>query len=219
MNKYECDVCKRKFDSETALKQHVNSKHEKKLKNKEADKTKLKLPKKFSTYLIIAFITLVVGFIVYRGVNTTPGSQIGQLGSTHIHADIGIYLDGKEITPIPPQYYVKTPYVHFEGGPGAGTVIHIHATNVPLNLLFKSMGMNFDSDCFYLDNGQKYCTSGDKTLKMFIKHENENWAQNYDYGNYIFNDLDKILISYDNENQENLEKQMSSVTDYSKDNS
>lgn len=219
MDKYECDICRRKFGSETALKQHVNSKHREKLENKETHKTKLKLPKKSSTYLILFFIVLVIGFIVYRGVNTTLGPQIGQLGSTHIHADIGIYLDGKEITPIPPQYYVKGPYMHFEGGPGAGTVIHMHAVNVPLVLLLKSMGMNLDPNCFYLDNGQKYCTSADKTLKMFVKHENENWTQNYDYGNYVFDDLDKILISYGNENQESLEEQMNSVTDYSRDNS
>ncbi len=220
MKKYECGVCKRKFGSEIALNQHMNSKHEKKSEIKKTKKEiKLKFPKKIGIYITLVSVLLVVGFIVYRGINSSSGAEIGQIGSTHIHADIGIFLNGKQMTPIPPQYYVRSPYVHFEGGPGAGTVIHIHATGVPLSLLFKSLSVDFDSKCFTSYSGQKYCSDDQKTLKMFVKHKDGNWTQNYENEKYVFEDLDKILITYGNESMEGIEKQMDSVTDYSKDNS
>ena len=47
-----------------------------------------------------------------------------------------------------------------------------------------------------------------KTLKMYINGE-----LNKEFSNYEFKDLDKILISYGNEDEKQIKKQIDSVTD------
>ena len=50
-----------------------------------------------------------------------------------------------------------------------------------------------------------------KSLDFFI-----NGKEHPDIGNYVFRDLDKILVSYGDETEEELIKQINSVTDYAK---
>ncbi|MBI4894701.1 MAG: hypothetical protein HY833_03125 [Candidatus Aenigmarchaeota archaeon] len=146
------------------------------------------------------------------------GAPLGQLGSTHIHADFQIYLDGDQITPLERRYYVRGPYMHVETGPGEGVVIHMHATNSPLSIFFRSLGMSLNSECFRLDNGKDYCNSGTKTLKMFVKKEFGDWEENRQFHTYIFQNHDRILITYGDETAEELQAQKDSVTEFSRDN-
>ena len=86
----------------------------------------------------------------------------------------------------------------------------MHATNVPLGLFFKSIGMKFSSDCFELDTGEKHCDGG----KMFVKRAGGEWERNYEMEKYVFRDGDKVLISYGNETEEQLKQQMQSVDSF-----
>jgi hypothetical protein len=164
-------------------------------------------------------LLIIVGIIyfVYQALSN-PYSGMGPLGSTHIHADIAIYLNGKPITPFSTKYFLKSRYIHVEHGPGAGYVIHMHATNIPLGFFFKSLGMSFSKDCFILDDGSKYCNNETHTLKFYVKHKDSDWLLNEEFEKYVFKDLDKILISYGNESLEEIKAQQDSVTDYAKDN-
>ncbi len=211
MEKVECKHCGKKFGNSQALNQHINSKHA------QTESVKQKPVKiKSSKIAVYGIILLAVAGIVY-GVywSISSKSSIGAVGSTHIHADLSIVLDGKQITPFSVKYYVRSPYVHVESGPGAGYVVHIHATGVPLGMFIKSLGMGLDENCFTYDTGVKYCNDG-KTVKMFVKNNNGEWKKNYDFGNYVFESLDKILISYGNETDEELQQQMEKVTDFAK---
>lgn len=208
MEKIECKHCGKKFDNSKALEQHINTKHFHKTEVVK-QKQKIKLGK-IVIYGLIFLVVAGLGFLVYLTLTST--SSMGALGSTHIHAIFGLFLDGREITPLPTRYFVKSQYVHVESGDGAATgrKIHIHATNVPLELFFKSIGMEFSSECFELDTGDRYCNDG-KTLKMFVKHAGSEWEMNNEMENYIYKDGDKILISYGNETEEELKQQMQSV--------
>lgn len=216
MEKVSCDICGRKFKTSEALNQHKNDAH-KQVPTTETTTVKKKVSKgKILAVLIPVVIVGLIGYGIFWAL-TTEG--IGTLGSTHIHADFAIFLNGREITPLPEQFYVASSYVHIETGPGAGRVIHMHATNVPLKMFFKSLGMNFDSECFELSRSERYCNDGINTLKMFVKHANATWKQNFEYGDYVFLDLDKILITYGDETDEEIQLQQNNVTDFSKDNS
>ncbi len=70
-------------------------------------------------------------------------------------------------------------------------------------LFFGTLGIKFNSTRFVVD-GIDYC-SNEKTLKMYV-----NGQLNNEFGNYEFNDLDRILVTYGNESQ--LASQISSVT-------
>ena len=214
MEKVSCDTCGRKFKTNEALDQHKNDAHKQsssvKSEKKKASKGKI------LAILIPILIVGLVGYGIYWAL-TTEG--IGSLGSTHIHADFAIFLNGKEITPLPRQYFVASSYAHVETGPGEGNVIHMHATKVPLKMFFDSLGMTFNSECFEIGRDNKNCNDGVNTIKMFVKHWNATWEQNSEYEKYIFKDLDKVLITYGSETGEEVQLQQNNVTDFAKDNS
>ena len=219
MEKVQCKDCKKTFDSARALEQHTTAKHS---QQSETYKSAQVVKRKFSTksLAVYAIVVFVAGIVIYGLIwaFTTP-NQIGPIGGTHIHADFAVFLDGKQITPFGPQYFVRARHVHVESGPGEGTIIHMHATGVSLGNFFNTLSMKFDKDCFVTDSKVSYCNSADKTLKMFVKHAVGNWTQNSDYDKYVFTDLDKILITYGNETPDQLQLQMNAVTDFAKENS
>ncbi|MBI1978682.1 MAG: hypothetical protein HYS62_01315 [Candidatus Aenigmarchaeota archaeon] len=215
MEKVSCDVCGRKFKTSEALTQHKNDAHKQTSDEKQQRKKKISTGK-ILAFLIPSLIVLGIGYGIYWALST---EGVGTIGSTHIHADFAVFLDSEEITPLPEQYFVASPYVHVETGAGAGTVIHIHATDVPLKMFFNSLGMKFNSECFEAGQDNKYCNYGDTTLKMFVKHANSTWEQNFEYEKYISQDLDKILITYGSDTDEEIQLQQNNVTDFSKDNS
>jgi hypothetical protein len=188
---------------------------------------KLKISKNSLYIVILVVVVASAGYGAYTYIgsqptkpttSSAPTAQLGALGSNHIHADLAIYMEGTPITPFSPRYYVKSPYMHVESGPGEGYVLHMHAINTPLSIFFRSIGMTYNSECFRLDNGKEYCNDGEKRLRMFVKHDGGQWEENRQFHTYIFQDLDKILITYGNDSPDEIKKQQDSVTDWAKDN-
>jgi len=151
-----------------------------------------------------------------------PGAKIGILGSQHIHADWKIYIDGKAL-----DFYDKShmermrnnmpvsSFIHVDSDSPApektGDILHMHASGVPLWIFFESVGMKFDKECFALDDGRSYCNNATNRLRFYV-----NGKENSEYENYVFKGNDRILISYGNENEEEIRQQLSSITDFSK---
>jgi hypothetical protein len=52
-----------------------------------------------------------------------------------------------------------------------------------------------------------------RSLKMYVKHSGKSWQKTNDFGAYSLTDLDQILISYGNESEDQINWQMSQVTD------
>ena len=167
-----------------------------------------------------------------------PSSQIGKLGSQHIHADWKIYMNGKELDlsayamdMSKSDNKITSSFIHVDAGAPepekTSDVIHMHATGVPLWIFFKSIGMDFNQECITLDNQEKICNEGNKTQEnqgfsgprnsIRISRELKflvNGKENNEFENYVFNDLDKILISYGSENQPEIQKQLASITSF-----
>ncbi len=143
-----------------------------------------------------------------------PNAKIGILGSQHTHADFKIHINGASVNFYNPNNYMKSSFIHLDDNQNkedAGGVLHMHANEVPLWIFFKSIEMDFSKDCVALKDKQKFCNNGDKRLKFFV-----NGKENKEFENYIFKDLDKILISYGNENEEEIKTQLASITDFAK---
>jgi len=139
-------------------------------------------------------------------------ANIGNLGSQHIHADFKVFVNGHSIDFAENKYYMKSGFLHLDDNQNkqdASGVLHIHATGVPLWIFFRSIGMDFNKDCITLETQQKFCNDGNKKLKFFI-----NGKENNDFENYVFKDLDKILISYGDENEEQIRNQLNSITNF-----
>ena len=141
--------------------------------------------------------------------NMDSKSTIGVLGSIHIHSDFKVYGNGKPINFANSSYYMKSSFIHVDDNQNkedASSVLHMHATGVPLWIFFESIGWKLNKDCLILDTGKKYCDDGENTLKFFV-----NGKPNSEWENYVFKDLDKILISYGDEID--LTSQLNSITD------
>ncbi len=154
--------------------------------------------------------------------NMDSSSTIGTLGSQHIHADWKIYINGKPLGFSDKSHMERmksnqpvSSFIHVDSGAPApektGDVIHMHATGIPLWIFFKSIGIEFNKDCITLENKEKFCNDNNKKLKFFV-----NGNQNDKFEDYVFNDLDKILISYGDESEEEIKNQFAEITDFAK---
>ena len=154
--------------------------------------------------------------------NMGINAQMGVLGSQHIHADWKIYIDGKQLDFSDKSHMERmrsnqpvSSFIHVDSGAPApekiGDIIHMHATGIPLWVFFNSIGMDFNKDCITLENKEKFCNQGNAKLKFYV-----NGKPNNEFENYVFNDLDKILISYGSESEEEIKKQLTSITDFAK---
>src|SRR3989338_2190776 len=144
----------------------------------------------------------------------SKSANIGALGSQHIHADFKIFINGNPINFADDKHYMKSNIVHLDNQQNkedASGLIHMHATGVPFWYFLKSIWIDLGKECITLEYQQKFCNSTDKKLRFFI-----NGKEHPDIWNYVFRDLDKILVSYGDETEEELIKQINSVTDYAK---
>jgi len=134
-------------------------------------------------------------------------SGIQALKSTHEHADVKVYINGKAMDFSQPKYQLTTSFIHFEEG--IGDVSHIHAKGLTIGHLFNSLGGRIARDCLTLD--QTYCNEGNKVLKFYV-----NGKLNDEVSNYEMKDLDKYLITYGNEDAVAIQKQLDFVTSLAK---
>ena len=129
---------------------------------------------------------------------------IGPLKSAHLHADVKVYINNNQIDFSQRKYQITTSFIHFEDG--IGDVIHTHAAGLTVGHMFKSVGMNLNYNCLTVGS-ESYCNGGNKKLGFYV-----NGKLNNDFDNHVIQDLDKYLISYGEETQEELQKQLNSIT-------
>lgn len=145
--------------------------------------------------------------LIKAAILKAPKADEPKLGDkVHEHADFKVYLNGKIFDFTSDQYQdSKDPYTHVHDG--NGEVTHKHRQGVTLGYFFKSIGINFDNQCFITDDGKKYCNDDKNSLKF-----NVNGKPNDKFGNYEISDLDKILISY-GPKDEVIKSQINSISD------
>jgi type II secretory pathway pseudopilin PulG len=162
--------------------------------------------------LVVVGIILIVAAVILPG--SSPSREgVGALNTAHLHVDFLVVMDGERIDFNQPRYMVRSPYTHVEGDTvgGAGDIMHVHAVGVPLSLFFESVNMNFNSECFRLDDGREFCNEGNNKIQLFV-----NGQKNTQYGQYVPKDLDKVLIIYGDYTDAELEEQIDNVPDFAR---
>ena len=158
---------------------------------------------------ILSMIGVIVSFACYEFITSTnnvPGApeNAGKLGAEHIHASMLVKIFGDKFDFSTPNYQVKTPWIHFENQDG--DTIHRHSTGVELEFLFNSMNIATDENCFVFPDGRQFCTNEDYSLKFYI---NQQLVE--DIRKYIVQEDDRILITYGNEDQLAIDKQLAEL--------
>ena len=158
---------------------------------------------------ILSAIGVIVAFACFEFVTSTnnvPGApeNAGKLGDEHIHASLLVSIFGDKFDFSTPNYQVKTPWIHFENQDG--DTIHRHSTGVELEFLFNSMSVGVDENCFVFPDGRQFCNNEDYSLKFYINQQKVD-----DIRNYIVQEDDRILITYGNEDQLAIDKQLAEL--------
>ena len=155
---------------------------------------------------ILALIAVIVGYSSYVFVtmdSNVPGAPpgAGKLGDEHVHSSLLVRIFGDKFDFAVPSYQIKSSWIHFEDSDG--TTIHRHASGVTLGYLFDSLNIGIDTKCFVFPDGRQFCTNEDYSLKYYINHQPV--SNIYDY---IFEDGDRIMISFGAETPEQVEEQL-----------
>ncbi|MFQ5951349.1 MAG: hypothetical protein ACE5KH_04615 [Candidatus Geothermarchaeales archaeon] len=202
MAKQKCRYCGQSFQSRKALRDHQRAKHPDKLG---LTYKKRVSRKRLAIYLVVILLAVGGVYGIY-GLFISQGLLgLGPPGSTHVHAELKIYVDGRSSIDFSQgKYQQRSDYVHFEGG--SGDVIHKHATGVTLGFFLGTLNIEFSSTCLVLDTGESYCNGGDKTLKLYVNRE-----RNTLFDEYEIVGADEILISYGSETEEEIQAQLDSV--------
>jgi hypothetical protein len=131
-----------------------------------------------------------------------PGS--GPLGGIHIHAGLLTMIYGQQFDYSSTAYQIKSPYISFQKG--NGETVHMMAANVTMGFLFDSLHIGLDDKCFTFPDKRAFCTNDKYALKFYVNHH-----QIPSLRNYVFKDHDRILVSYGNENETQINSQLARV--------
>jgi len=131
-----------------------------------------------------------------------PGA--GTLGDEHVHSSMLVRIFGDRFDFSLPAYQIKNSWMHFEGQDGA--TIHRHSTGVTFGYMFETLGIDLTEDCYIFPDGREFCTSDEYSLKYYVNHEKVS-----DINDFVFQDRDRILISYGNESQEVIDQQLAEL--------
>lgn len=158
---------------------------------------------------IMTVVVTIVGISVYNFLNLTasaPGAPpgAGTLGDEHEHASMLVRLFGDKFDFSPPAYQIKSSWIHFEAQDE--NTIHRHSSGVTLGYLFETLSIGLTDECYIFPDGREFCTNEDYSLKFYINHQ-----QVPDIEEYVLQEGDKVLISYGNEDQNQIEAQLAEL--------
>ena len=165
---------------------------------------------------ILSVVAAISAYASYEFITSTgdvPGApeNAGKLGDEHIHASLLVRIFGDQFDFSTSTYQIKNSWIHFEESDG--TTIHRHSSGVSLEYLFDSLSLTVGKvsidgmlkDCFTFpeSDGRKFCTNEDYSLKFYINHQAVS-----ELNDYVIEDGDRILISYGNEVEEQINEQL-----------
>ncbi len=117
---------------------------------------------------------------------------VGQFGSEHAHAALAVFVNGDQLDFSHPQFQIQSKYIHFENN--NPYLIHKHATNVPLDMLFTSFGLKITENCvelrYQLDTNQ-HCINKNNSIVFLV-----NGKSISNINIYEIRHNDRILISF-----------------------
>ena len=141
--------------------------------------------------------------IIQNTINFDPEKKllnqygVGKYGSDHAHAAITVFVDGEQLNFGLPQFQISSRYIHFENN--NPYLIHMHATGVPLEMLFASFGVKITPDCIMLNYDEsadiktgRFCTGQNQSMVFYVNGD-EYYS---DISQYVLEHNDRILVSF-----------------------
>lgn len=191
-----------------ARRKHHKKKPQDKTAGEPPGKNKIKLAK--PSMMKMGALLVVLIFVGSSVAFATHYAQSGSGERIHTHADFAVFVNGEQLDFDNPDYYdggLNKNYFLIDLHTGQPDVLHMHPQLVGLDGFFSSIGWEFTRDCLRTDTGDEYCNNETHSVKFYV-----NGVQNDRFQNYVFEDLDKILISY-GPRDEDVSYQLDAITD------
>ena len=159
---------------------------------------------------VLGAIAVIVGISAYNFMSistiATPGAPpgAGLLGDEHVMSSLVVRIFADKFDFASPAFQIKNSWIHFEAQDG--NTIHRHGSGVKLGYLFETLGIQLSDECFIFTDEREFCTNEDYSLKFYINHNIVQGIQNY-----VLNEGDRILISYGNEDQAQIDAQLTEL--------
>ena len=155
---------------------------------------------------VIAAISVYASYEFITMTGDVPGApeNAGKLGGEHIHASMLVRIFGDKYDFSLPNYQIKSSWIHFEDQDG--DTVHRHSSGVELEFLFNSLNIGLSEKCFIFADGRQFCTNDDYSLKYFVNHKPVS-----DIRGYVIQEDDRILISYGDETEDEIEEQLAEL--------
>ena len=150
-------------------------------------------------------VLLVLMSSITLGVLFEPKPDSFVFGTAHEHASISVKIFNDSIDLTPERFQLQSPFIHLEAS--NGYVIHRHSTGIKLGYFFDTLNLGLSQDCFTFDRNE-FCSNEDYTLKLYINEKKVD-----DLRNYLIWEGDLILISYGDEDPDEIAQQISELKD------
>lgn len=147
-----------------------------------------------------AAVAAIVGWSAYSFTNLQPAVSgippgAGLYGDEHVHASILVVIFGDRFDFSGPSFQIQNRWIHFEAQDG--TTIHRHSSGVTTGYLFETLDIAVDEECYVFPDGREFCTNEDFVLRYYVNGEPVD-----SINDYVFDDQDRILVTYGNEDPE-----------------
>jgi len=168
----------------------------------------------------IVLVLLGIGYLLYLESGKAGPAQPSKEGhdsgtgcaegDTHEHADFLVYLNGKRFD-FAQEKYMDRHEARAHMHDMVGTIAHKHWKGATWGEFFAGMGMKLNGTCVVLDDGRAYCNDegSGKMLKMYVNGT----RLEGDFGGREIRDLDRVLFTYGNESEAEIDLQLASVPD------
>ena len=138
----------------------------------------------------------------------TPGCELRQ--SVHWHADFALYINGKRYDFNQERFFSTTDEelsenVHLHE---PFLVVHVHREGTTWREFFHSLGFELTDQCLTTPEGDTYCTSETERLSFIVNGVRVDGLAFQD-----ITDIDRALISFGDESDEELRQQYAEVND------
>jgi hypothetical protein len=149
----------------------------------------------------------------------TPGCELRQ--PIHEHADFAVFIRGERLD-FSNDRYISTEErelsenIHIHNP--RHTVVHIHREQTTWDEFFRSLGFELndpslptitpETTCLKMPDGTRYCASATETFKFYV-----NGVKVDGIANHNISDLDRVLLSFGSETEEEVLRQFDEVTD------
>ncbi len=169
---------------------------------------------------IVAIMTFSIALILFVGaspdkewkwqanqsVAATQTPTPGNPGEIHEHSTFLIFVDGNMRRFDDQRFFEGSPHAHLHDYSFAE--IHSHAPNVTLGFFFNTIGISFNESCIVFSDSESYCSNKTDTLKFFVDGK-----KNKDFGNHLTQDWEHYLISYGDNDEAEIQRQIKMVPD------